>query len=117
MFAVTISSALLLKLHNNNNNIYSILFINYQFSYIIQNHYNITKAFIQKYLPNNRITTSNDFVDDLLEDSEIYDYTDTNNESGRPSIHSRSSLNRANNKELTLNEIVKLRFGNSKHKK
>ena len=48
MFAVTISSALLLKLHNNNNNIYSILFINHQFSYIIQNHYNITKAFIQK---------------------------------------------------------------------
>ncbi|MFC2504528.1 MAG: hypothetical protein ACFNVP_00080, partial [Capnocytophaga ochracea] len=65
----------------------------------------------------NRITTSYNFVDNLLEDSEIYDYTDTNNESGRPSIHSRSSLNRANNKELTLNEIVKLRFGNSKHKK
>ena len=45
-----------------------------------------TKAFIQKYLPNNRIRTSNDFVDDLLEDSEIYDYTDTDNESGRSFI-------------------------------
>ena len=76
-----------------------------------------TKAFIQKYLPNNRITTSYNFVDNLLEDSEIYDYTDTNNESGRPSIHNRSFLNKTNNKALTLNEIVKLRFGNSKHKK
>ena len=45
-----------------------------------------TKAFIQKYLPNNRITTSYNFIDDLLEDSEIYDYTDTDNESGRSFI-------------------------------
>ena len=58
-----------------------------------------TKAFIQKYLPNNRIRTSNDFVDDLLEDSEIYDYTDTDNESSRSFIRKT--------KGNTLNDLAK----------